>query len=63
MLRELNLACVKQDPQALESVESILSDLRETWTIAIEQVRQEKKPERALPKAPPAEYRPLSVAL
>lgn len=40
MIRELTKANVKKDHKALETVEDLLSELRETWAEAIEANRQ-----------------------
>ncbi|NOQ46689.1 MAG: flagellar export chaperone FliS, partial [Desulfobulbaceae bacterium] len=40
MIRELNMANVKNDAALLEPVESILTDLRQTWVEAIDINRQ-----------------------
>ncbi len=49
MTQELIQANLKSDPEKLEVVAGLLSDLRETWVQAIEIVRQEAQPENAAP--------------
>lgn len=61
MLKELNLVCIKNDCNSLETIEKILVDLRQTWVQAIEQVKHERQPVTV--PAVPQEHRPLSVAM
>ncbi len=58
MLRELHKANSGNNYHKTQLVEKLLSDLRKTWQQAID---NNKKP--AIPKAPTAQHRPLSVAM
>ncbi|OQX05511.1 MAG: flagellar export chaperone FliS [Desulfobulbaceae bacterium A2] len=60
MLRELHRANIKNDMQALATVEHLLTDLRETWVQAIDIARHANM---TSPPAGSGAYRPLSVAL
>lgn len=60
MIRELTSANLQNDPEKLEVVIGLLTDLRETWMQAIEIARQEQKP-----KSPVAngDHAPLRASL
>ncbi|OQX05567.1 MAG: flagellar export chaperone FliS [Desulfobulbaceae bacterium A2] len=60
MLRELNQANIKNDMQALSTVEHLLTELRETWIQAIDITRHGSA---GVQPQEQASYRPLSVAL
>lgn len=62
MIRELTNANLKNDPEPLTVVENLLVDLRETWVQAIEINRNDAEG-MAKEQEPPADYKPLNVAL
>lgn len=57
MARELTRANLKNDPQPLDAVENILSELREAWVEAIQIVKHGN------PQAGAEQAKPLSAAL
>jgi len=61
MLRELNRANIKNDQQALDTVEHLMSELRDTWIQAIDIARHETMPVQQAQSAAP--YQPLSAAV
>ena len=60
MIRELTSANLQNDPQKLEVVIGLLSDLRETWMQAIEIARKEQKPKTHVANG---DYAPLKASL
>lgn len=63
MNRELVRSNLKNDPQPLDIVERILSELREAWVQAIEINRQASARTGSIPTTAAGEPRPFSVAL
>ena len=62
MSRELMAANVQNSKKSLGIVKKLLSDLKQTWIEAIDQLSKEKKPAE-LPLAGDQYHKPLSLAL
>lgn len=60
MIREMIQANIKKDRQKLETVHTMLSDLRDTWKEAIIIARNESQ---SVANAAPANYQPLKASL